>query len=40
MQNPEDTQYRAAMMREARQQQMVMEAARSAAGATFPGDDS
>lgn len=31
MQNPDDTQYKAAIMREARQQHMMMEAARSAA---------
>ena len=30
MQNPDDTQYRAAMMREARQQQMMIEAAKAA----------
>lgn len=34
MQNPDDTQYKAAIMREARQQHMMMEAARSAAQST------
>ena len=37
MQNLDDTQYKAAIMREARQQQMMMEAARSAAQSSHGG---